>query len=491
MITRGDKMRISALPVATNYAKTSSSQLTQYQYTGVKTQTNLNNTGTSEARLTTSLVSSVNSYTKDDAILKQWNKIGGFNLYSVLDGKEKVNLQNPNPSTQELKAFETTLQQNGIQSDIDLSELSFDLRGIGFGTNNSSYQLSPDDFSRKTDYLASRYVSMYAKIQENSSGVVKREQLEKLNAIYQDTLEELATGYSNILDNFFEQNGVTGEKNKIYQAVIDGVNGKVAEYQEFLSINPDFSGLKNTQDEWMLQDDEYVASLLRNVELDLLPDIKNDSYTLQDLDVLGRYVAELSEWEKSSNAVNVMDEGRIGLDFAMLSMKTDTLSKKLGISSNLNTTLQKLMNGFMNGFLDRLDEQLSDLRNNGTALKDKVGYAALDRQSIWNVYNKTIEHYKTSGSAVDALVEGAKLSAQANNNNTYRQINSQLFWANFFENDTSTISPSYIPDETPCQKYVVGWIDFENSLNSDGVNLNMKLKPSSSYQLPELLNVKA
>ena len=144
-------MRISALPVATNYAKISSSQLTQYQYTGVKTQTNSNNTGTSEARLTTSLVSSDNSYTKDDAILKQWNKIGGFNLYSVLDGKEKVSLQNPNPGTQELKAFETTLQQNGIQNDMDLSELSFDLRGIGFGTNNSSYQLSPDDFSRKTD----------------------------------------------------------------------------------------------------------------------------------------------------------------------------------------------------------------------------------------------------------------------------------------------------------------------------------------------------
>ena len=79
--------------------------------------------------------------------------------------------------------------------------------------------------------------------------------------------DENGTGYSKIVGGFLEQNGLASEKEKIYQSVVDGVNNKSKEYQEYLSNNPNFAKLKGTKDEWLLQDDEYVALLLRGQDV--------------------------------------------------------------------------------------------------------------------------------------------------------------------------------------------------------------------------------
>ena len=57
----------------------------------------------------------------------------------------------------------------------------------------------------------------------------------------------------------------------------------------------------------------------------------------------------------------------------MLSMKTEDLRKNGGISSSLDSTLHKMLNGFMENSLNRLDEKLSELRNKGAALGDEKG----------------------------------------------------------------------------------------------------------------------
>lgn len=498
-------MRISDLPLATNYAKLSPQQSYQQkssQHTNDQTRP-VSEEMVSKSKLTRSLAPSDNDYTKEDAVLSQWNRAGSFNLYDVLNGTGTIRLQKPNPSAEELAEFEKSLQENGMEEniDLDLSNFAFGLRGIGFGTHDPLYQLSAEDFSRKTDYLASRYAAMQAKIQNSLPESEQSTRTEKLNALYQGALEEMATAYADIVGGFLGANGVSGERNKIYQSFIDGVNGKSAAYQEYLSENPDFMGLKGTKDEWLLQDDAYVAASLRAKGSQAIAAAnQKDRYSLNDMDVLGRYVSELSSWEKTANAVNVMSEERIGLDFAMLSMKTDALRKAGGVSVALESTLQNMLDGFMNGFLDRMDQQLTSLRNKGAARKDGTGYAALDRQAVWNVYHKTMAHYNASGNAVTALMEGARQGASQamgkSGNGIYRYANSSQFWTNFFEKEETGASRPYTSDETFYQQYVAGWKSFESSLRQDskGVQLNMKLKSASSYQsflAASYINVKA
>lgn len=482
-------MRIFDLQVAKNNASFCS-QLTQYKNTEHKVITQSQGT-TADAKFGGSLVSSDNDYTKYDAILKQWNKEGSFNIYDVWEGG-KVNVQNPNPSVDELKEFEGKLQENGISTDIDWSDFEFDLKGIGFPTDNPTYRLSPEDFSKKTDYLASRYVAMRDKIQNSFSGEERNKQLDKLESFYRSTLDEIATGYSEIVGGFLEQNGLLSEKEKIYQSVVDGVNKKSKEYQEYLSNNSDFTKLKGTKDEWLLQDDEYVASLLRgkDVQIEIDETTKNNDYTLNDLDTLGRYVSELTKWEDSAIK---MDEERLGLDFAMLSMKTEQLKKKGQTSYSLDSTLQKMLNGFMENCLERLDDKLAAIRNEGKAINDEKGYAELDRQAIWDVYNKTMEHYKTSGNIKDSFIFGAKYAANQSlnkaNDGTYRHINNISYWVQFFDRNSSG-SNNYDINISTYEKYAIGLNDFQRSLQEGGgIRLNMQIKSLSLYSYSAISNL--
>lgn len=372
-------MNISHLPIATNLAKPSPA-LTQLHVS--KGTTAVPTEPSQETTYEATLISSDKAYTKESAILKQWNHAGSFNLYDVLNGKvSAIKLQSPNPSKEELAAFEKALQENGISKEIDWGDFEFDLRGMNFRSENTGYSLNPDIFNRKTDYLASRYAAMQDKILRNTSGEETEKQMKKLDLLYSEALEIFARDYSEAVGGFLNENGFSEEKEKIYQSVLSGTDKKAEAYAKYLSENPDFTNLKGTADEWLLEDDEYIASLLREhpnippssqTAVDGSPKTEAASYTMDELDILGRYTAELSNFDNPS-AVYQMDEERIGLDFAMLAMKTDTLSANGKLSRKMEDTLKKLLDGFMNGFLDRMDRQMDKKRAEAHAVSDEKG----------------------------------------------------------------------------------------------------------------------
>lgn len=213
---------------------------------------------------------------------------------------------------------------------------------------------------------------------------------------------------------------------------------------------------------------------------------KAGGYSYTDLDLLGRYVSELSSWERSVS-VHGTDEGRMGLDLAMLSMKTDTLLKGGRASAAVSGTLQNLMNGFIHNFLDRMDDKLAGLRKGSAVAGDVADFAALDRQAFWNVYNRTMEQYKASGDVVEALIEGAKAGADQSlekaDSGAYRDKNSRQFWADFFDQDPAAASRPYTSAGSSYQKYMAGWKDFEISLQGSSmqVRLNMEMKSLDAY----------
>ena len=486
-------MNISGVPAATNYVAVQSSRLTQLSSEPAVKQEGKDFYAMQKRLITTSLFASDNDYTKEDAIMKQWNKQGSFNLYDVMNGG-KVNQQDPNPSAEVLQEFEKSLQTSGIQKEVDWSGLTFDLKGIGFDADAAAYTIGAEDFSRKVDYLASRYVAVEDKIKSTTTGETQAEQMKKLDEMYRNALGEIADGYSGIVGSFLEKNGVSGEKGKIYSSIVIGVESKIEEYRKGLSNNAALESLKGTPDQWMLDDDAYVASVLRESAggaTTVQAKATDAPYTLSDLDALGQYASALSAMEKPNNNTNIytMDEARIGLDFSMLAMKTDALRNSGKISNTMADLLQKTMDGFMQSFLDRLDGQLSANRNAGAAVGDKAGFAALDRNTIWDVYNQTMQQYRSDGDAMQALIKGAeygasKASAQSAGG-AYRYQNNASYWTDFFGKHTgaSRLGAYESPDST-FQKYMVGWTDFKNSLNSsDSVRMNLMLQSADQHTM--------
>lgn len=464
-------MNIPGVSAATNYAAVQSSRLTQLSSgsTAVK-QEGTDFYSMQKNLITKSLCASDNDYTKEDAIMKQWNKQGSFNLYDYMNGG-KVNLQDPNPSAEVLQEFEKQLQASGVQKEVDWSGLMFDLRGIGFDADAAAYTIGADNFSRKVDYLASRYVAVEDKIKSTTTGDTQAEQLKKLDEIYKSALGEIADGYSGIVGSFLEENGVNGEKGKIYASIVSGVESRIEEYRKGLSGNAALEGLKGTQDQWLLNDDAYVASVLResaSTPTNSPAKSADAPYTLNDLNALGQYVSALSTMEKPNNAnIYTMDEARIGLDFSMLAMKADTLRSSGGISETMAGLLQKTADGFMKSFLDRLDSQLSESRKAGAAAGDRAGFAALDRNMVWNVYNQTMQHYRDSGDAMQALIKGAKYGAEKisakSADGAYRHQNSVAYWSNFFGKSASHFG-AYESSDSTFQKYLTDWADFQSGL---------------------------
>lgn len=428
MKVKVNDVSINGLPTAVNLANVGLSHLTQLpagESVAPKKSTSLR----SQVQDLDVLVSSERTYTKEDAILKQWNKAGSFNIYEVLNGG-KVNLQSPIPSESDLQDLEASLRQNGIGTEIDWSDLKFDFRGLGFSTNNPTWSLGEDDFQTKADYFASRYAAMKVRIQETYSDEEQQAQLERLYSVCQSTLEELANGYADIIGDFCTANGVSGERDKIYQAVLDGVNERISDYETMLANESLFSELKNSDDAWLLQDDEYVASLLRKKAVPENDDFatNNSGYTWSDLDTLGRYVSAMTQWENKADAVFTRDETEIALEFAMLSMKMDELNRSNTLSPDMNDTMRKLISGFMEGYMERTDKKLTELRNTSAAIGDQEGFAALDRSFIQSVYNHTMKFYYHTEHIKDALTEGRDYSISQPTNSarfySYRYKNS-------------------------------------------------------------------
>ncbi len=486
--------RIAGLPTAVNIAEPFPAQISQAKPAKGRAScvTNHSNPPTTESSsLMKSLYAADRSgYTKADAVNKQWRKMNTVNLFDVLNGTADT-------SNRTLSAgdVEKMLQGGGMLdevSDIDFSMLKFEFSEPGFESGTSYRSVASGEFRKNVEYLASRYAAMEDKIKTAYTGTEQKERMDRLNEIYETALEGAARNYSETVGSILEDYGVSGEKEKIYQSFKKGVDQKAAEYRTFLEQNKGFTGLEGTKDAWLLKDDEYIAARLRALNpVSEAKSPKSGEYSLQELDDLGQYASSLSSMAAKANTYE-MNEERIGLDLAMLAMKTDTLGKTGNRSSAFNAALQKALNGYLNVFLEQFGHRLENHRNDAKTAYDIRGNAGLDKDAVWSVYHKTMEQYRASGNVMEALIKGAEYGRarytekmdSGHSKEVYRYKNSGFYWNDFFGNSPERKTNSYTQSGSTCEQYMMGWLDFKNSLEEgEGVRMNLLLKPADSYSI--------
>jgi len=249
--------------------------------------------------------------------------------------------------------------------------------------------------------------------------------------------------------------------------------------------SPQFS---RTKDAWLLDDDAYVASVLRKGAAPAAS-AASAPYSLDDMEALGQYVSGLSAMDEDKSTYSI-DEARTGLDLSMLAIKTGELKKHGGVGGAMAALLQRTLDGFTNAFLDRMDSDLASKRKKPLAAGDKAGYAALNRDVIWDVYNRTMEEYRASGDAMRALLKGAEYGAgkasSLSSSGTYRSRNGAGYWRDFFEKKSKSDPVhvwlyGYEDKASTFQKYQAGWLDFKDSLDCGQPRMNLLLLPVDRY----------
>ncbi len=251
--------------------------------------------------------------------------------------------------------------------------------------------------------------------------------------------------------------------------------------------------LKGTKGAWLLGDDEYVAAVLRGEPSGETAKTGNAAkaapteaapYTIRDLDVLESYVFELSKVDRGGEmSAFTIDEESLGLDFAMLDMKTSVLRKSGTVSSAMDATIGKLVPGYKSAALDRMETAMDYSRNHPKVRFDKRGFAELDRKSVWNVHARVMEEYRRTGDAIKSLLAGVSFGRKQRNQKissgqaegVYRYTNSNMFW-NHFDKATSGSKYGYLPSTTPFAQYRSGWEDFNASISQDHIRLNLTIQ---------------
>ncbi len=472
--------RIAALPEAVNIAKPFQAELTQ-EKSGVRPAASRETKNITEiSRLSTSLYAADDSdYSRADAVNKQWRKMNTVNILDVLDGTADTSNR-----TLKLSDLEKRLQESGLDEvdDTDLSMLKFEFSGLRFEADAPYPSVRENTFRKNVEYLASRYAAMEERIKNTYTGKEQKQWLDKLDALYQDTLKRTAGEYAELVGGILKEYGVSGEKEKLFASFQSGVEELTDRYRQFLKENEGFTGLEGTVDEWLLQDDEYIAARLREQNLTAADSGRSAEYTLRDLEVLGQYASGLSAMAAKADTYE-MNEERMGLELAMLAMKTDELKKNGGVSTSMGAVLKETLHGYINSFINQFERKLSEKRAHALISSDIQGNAVLDQKSIWNVYNRTMESWRTSGDALKALASGAQYGraqyaqkmSRPGTKDIYRYKNGSGYWNQFFE-DTAIKRNGYQKDGTTYGKYVMNWLNFTDSLKEGkNVRLNMEL----------------
>ncbi len=470
--------KIAALPKAVNTAAELTGKLSQGTAGPVSGEKSKVSADTTKASILSSLYASdYADYTRDDAVKKQWRKMNTVSLPDILDGK--VDHGNRSLSRQDLEKRLQTGQISPEVNDIDLKMLEFELGGLKFESGPAYADASAEKVHKNIEYLASRYASMEARIKEIYAGPLQKQQLDRLDAIYQRSLERTSEEYAQVVGGILEKNGVPDEREKLSVSYQRSVEERVAEYREFLKENGDFTGLEDTEEAWLLKDDEYIAARLREQNIASQEAAPDDGlYTKRDLEVLGQYASEITVMEARSNTYD-MNEERMGLELAILAMKTDTVKKEGGISGTFGKTLEKIKDGFVNHFMEQFEEKLADNRAQAMISQDNRGNAELDRESVWKVYDRTLNEYQQTGDLMKALVKGAEFAKDAYSRKieegsmlgVYRYMNGASYWNNFFKANNGS---GYDRTGSTYSFHLKGFMDFKRRLeNGEGMQMNL------------------
>ena len=223
------------------------------------------------------------SYTEKDALLDQYMK--QFRINGRIEG-DKFVWDSSKPagiclasqvSEAELERFRQELNEKGLGDEIDWSGVESDFVQMNVGFDNI------ERLETKADFLASRYAVLKDRIEKQYTGDEQKQEMQKLEEIYSKEKERMADSYGDTIGKFYEGLGQTGVSEEMRNSVLAMIDKKAAAYGDYLAqtdlytlmdeVHPPAGHelqcalgsiqLDGSSDQWLKQDDAYMAARLR------------------------------------------------------------------------------------------------------------------------------------------------------------------------------------------------------------------------------------
>jgi len=221
------------------------------------------------------------------------------------DKDTPVRLPPPDIPSKDLDTFERTLANREFEG-IDWLNVS-DLKDLKMSLNNAHI------LTNKVDYLTSKYMVLKKQIESHYSGGEKAKNLEALELLYEQGKHSIAESYANSTGAFFEEYGTRGIKETMYADLLTAIDDRKADYEQFIAAGVDFSGITEEKDKWLLDNELYMASRLRESMPDSLKRSSGSGFTLKDLCIAGIF-AQQSAKQINSIESYPTDDYTLGLD---------------------------------------------------------------------------------------------------------------------------------------------------------------------------------
>lgn len=161
-----------------------------------------------------------------------------------------------------------------------------------------------DQLEQSVDYLSSRYAVMKNRIEKGYSGEERTARLDELDQMMNKHKEKLAQNFADEVGTIFEENGVSGEKERLFQSVLTKINQQIETYTNFIKDNPDFANIKDADKTCLSKDSAYLANKLRKSVANTEPIRENDAasglYTIDEMKKMQTFAKEFSSYTTSS-----------------------------------------------------------------------------------------------------------------------------------------------------------------------------------------------
>jgi hypothetical protein len=334
-------------------------------------------------------------YTAQDALMNQYmkqyrieGKIEGDTF--VRDSNEPVRLMLPDMvSDEELSAYQQKLSQNGIGNEIDWRGVVDDFAQMGVGFDNA------EKLESKVDYMASRYAVLKDRIDTQYTGDEHTSQMDTLNSTFNNAKDEMANTYAKEIGGFYEDMGQSGAAEDMKNSVLALIDEKTATFESHLANAGDYANIKSSEEQWLVQDDAYMAARLRESMAAAGQSEKTtstkDIYSADDLMLAGVYAKNLTSQLHTAGDTwyNNTNDSALGTSLAAQNREVQSTLDQTDVSDKMANLMKNIFTPFMNKLMDKLDQRIDVQKNlvaNSTWMSGTVRTDSIDRKAVYNAY---------------------------------------------------------------------------------------------------------
>lgn len=298
------------------------------------------------------------------------------------------------------------LRESGLPEAVDLDALDGKLARI----SKLDPQGSAKDTRRIMEYISSQY-SVYKDRLKQQGGEEAEEQLLRLDEIVEKHVDRFARSFSESVGGFFEDNGMQGERERMYNSVRKGIYEMSRCYDDFIRQNSSYAEVPSG-DEWLKNCGDYMASELRKsyVAAGGGTPLPGECYSTGQLSRAAS-MALMGETFVNSEHGDAVSEEELGMRLGAMALKGMAYLSSFedGLPQHREIYLRAFGNR-MEAILDESDRKIADQQK--AAPKEKR-YPPLDREAVAAVVGTIVDYYVATGNGKDALQAGADFGYSA------------------------------------------------------------------------------